>query len=38
MQYPITLESNGDTIQVENDNSTGSTSKLNVMVLGDKES
>ena len=38
MQYPITLENNGDTIQVENDNSTGSTSKLNVMVLGDKES
>ena len=34
--YPITLVSNGDTIQVENEG-TQATSALNVIVLGDKE-
>ena len=34
--YPITLVSNGDTIQVENEGS-AATSALNVIVLGDKE-
>ena len=33
--YPITLVSNGDTIQVENEGST--VAALNVIVLGDKE-
>ena len=33
--YPITLVSNGDTIQVENEGQTPSA--LNVIVLGDKE-
>jgi hypothetical protein len=33
--YPITLGSNGDTIQIENEGS--AISALNVLVLGDKE-
>ena len=41
MQYPITLTTNGDTIQVYNVGSgtggTGSSSKLNCLVLGDVE-
>lgn len=34
--YPITLESNGDTIQVYNEGVV--TDSINVLVLGDKES
>ena len=34
--YPITLESNGDTIQIYNEGV--ATDSINVLVLGDKES
>ena len=41
VQYPITLESNGDSIQVFNAGNTlygtGSTNPITVLILGDKE-